>query len=161
MDIAKHKPGSEVRISTATWRDLTALHQLERACFQSDAWPIWDILGVLTFPNIIRLKAEVEQRMVGFIGADLRYSKAHAWIVTFGVLPEYQRQGIGTSLLEACEKAIPLPKIKLSVRHSNQPALNLYRKFGYREVEVWPSYYEGKEDALVLEKDKPPGEEGS
>lgn len=160
MNDTKHQPGSETRISTATWRDLMDLHQLERACFQSDAWPIWDIIGVLTFPNIVRLKAESEQRMVGFIGADLRYSQAHAWIVTFGVLPSYQRQGIGTSLLEACEKAIPLPKIKLSVRRSNQPALNLYRKFGYREVEIWPAYYEGKEDALVLEKEKPPGGEG-
>ncbi len=156
MTHTQRQPGSDVKIRTATWRDSIALHQLEKACFQGDAWPIWDILGVLTFPNIIRLKAELDQTMVGFIAADLRYSQAHAWIVTFGVLPQYQRQGIGTSLLEACEKAIPLGKIKLSVRRSNQPALNLYRKFGYREVEIWSAYYEGKEDALVLEKDKQP-----
>jgi len=157
MDDAKREPGSDFRIQTATWRDLINLHKLEKACFERDAWPIWDILGVLSFPNIIRLKAEIGQEMVGFIGVDLRISQAHAWIVTFGVLPAYQRQGIGTTLLEACEKKVHLPKIKLSVRRSNKPALALYKDFGYQEVEVWPNYYQGKEDALVLEKTRAPG----
>lgn len=153
MNDADNQPGSDVEILPATWLDLRDLHHLEKACFGRDAWPIWDMIGVLTFPNIIRLKAEENQKMVGFIGADLRYSQHHAWIVTFGVLPDYQRQGIGSTLLEACEGKISMPKIKLSVRRSNRPALALYRKFGYREVEIWPNYYRGDEDALVLEKD--------
>lgn len=153
MSPPSNRPGSEVEISDATWFDLRDLYLLEKACFGKDAWPIWDIVGVLTLPNILRLKAEVNQKMVGFIGADLRYSQHHAWIVTFGVLPAYQRQGIGTALLETCEDMIPLPKVKLSVRRSNHPALQLYRKFGYQEVEIWPDYYQNKEDALVLIKD--------
>lgn len=152
MDDTRQQPGSDVEISTATWFDLRGVYNLEKACFGDDAWPLWDIVGVLTFPDIVRLKAEIAQKMVGFIGADERYSQHHAWIVTFGVLPEYQQQGIGSRLLEICEKSISLPTIKLSVRRSNQPALALYRKFGYQRVEIWPDYYQGKEDALILEK---------
>jgi len=146
------KPGSDVRITNATWLDLRGLQILEKECFGRDAWPIWDVLGVLTLPDIIRLKAEVKAKMVGFVGADLRHSQRHAWIVTFAVMPAYQRQGIGTQLLNRCEERIQLPVIKLSVRRSNQPALALYRKFGYQQAEIWPDYYQGKEDALILEK---------
>jgi len=152
MNRPPQSPGSDFEITPATWLDLRGLYQLERACFGQDAWPIWDMVGVLTFPDIIRLKGVADQKMVGFIGADLRHSRHHAWIVTFGVLPEYQRQGIGTRLLESCEQRISLPVIKLSVRRSNHPALALYRKFGYQQTEIWPEYYRGKEDALILEK---------
>lgn len=152
MSPDQNQPGSDVRIADATWLDLRGLQILEKECFGRDAWPIWDVLGVLTLPDIIRLKAEAGGKMVGFIGADLRHSRRHAWIVTFGVLPAYQQRGIGSQLLEHCEERIPLPVIKLSVRRSNQPALALYRKFGYQQAEIWPDYYQGKEDALILEK---------
>lgn len=145
-------PGSCAKIVTATWRDLNALRRLEKACFKEDAWPIWDLLGVLTLPGVVRLKAMVEGDMVGFIAGDERRSEQLAWIVTFGVFPAFQRQGIGSTLLAECEAQLDLPAIRLSVRRSNKAALQLYKKFGYREVNVWSNYYVGKEDALVLEK---------
>jgi len=144
--------GSCAEIGPATWRDLTALQRLEKACFKEDAWPIWDILGVLSFPDVIRLKATVEGQMVGFIAGDMRRSRRLVWIVTFAVLPAYQRQGIGSALLTAYEAQFDIPTFRLSVRRSNTAALELYKKFGYQKVGVWPNYYIGKEDALVLEK---------
>ena len=52
-------PGSSVVIEPATWRDLNALRHLEKVCFPLDAWPLWDLVGVLTLPNVVRLKAMV------------------------------------------------------------------------------------------------------
>lgn len=145
-------PGSREEILPATWRDLTSLIELEKACFKEDAWPLLDLLGVLTLPNVIRLKAVIDQRMVGFIAGDKRRARNIGWIVTFGVLPGYQRQGIGSRLLSACEQEMDPPRVRLCVRLSNTPAIELYKKFGYREIGVWTNYYIGKEDALVLEK---------
>ena len=145
-------PGSGMQILPATWRDLQAVHQLEKACFQRDAWPFLDILGVLTIPQIIRLKAEKEQELIGFVAADLRRSQATAWIATLAVLPDYRRSGIGSSLLEICEERIDLPLIRLCVRESNLPAIQMYLKYGYHQVDTWKNYYRGGDNALVFEK---------
>ena len=139
-------------IEPATWRDLNSLRQLEQVCFPNDAWPLWDLIGVLTFPHVVRLKAMSDGQMVGFIAADIRRSEGLAWIATIGVLPEYRQQGIGTALLRACENRLVVPRIRLSVRASNGAAIRLYERLSYRRAGVWSRYYADGEDALVLEK---------
>jgi ribosomal-protein-alanine N-acetyltransferase len=143
---------SRAIIEPATWRDLNALRHLEQICFPQDAWPLWDLIGVLTFSNVFRIKATLNGQMVGFIAADLHRSENLAWIATVGVLPEYRRQGIGSALLVAVEEQIGVSSIRLSVRVSNRPALNLYDRLGYHRYGTWPHYYADGEDALVLEK---------
>ena len=146
-------PGSAVLIELATWRDLNPLRHLEKVCFPHDAWPLWDLVGVLTLPNVVRLRAVVDSQMVGFIAGDLRPSERLAWIATLGVLPEYRGRGIGRSLLQACEQRLELPHVRLNVRISNQVAIQLYQTSGYQRAGIWPSYYQDGEDALIMEKD--------
>ena len=152
MSEFKTLPGSGILIKPATWHDLRDLYRLERICFQVDAWPMLDILGVLTLPQVLRLKAVVEKAMIGFIAADLRRMQQTAWIATLAVLPEYQKAGLGSALLETCESQIKLPRIRLSVRQSNHPALQLYKKHSYQQVDTWSAYYKGGDDALIFEK---------
>lgn len=152
MSLQQNTPGSGISIIPATWRDLKALHQLEKTCFALDAWPILDVLGVLTIPQIIRYKAMDREEMVGFIAVDLRRTQGTAWIATLAVLPPYRYRGIGSALLTLCESEVDLPRIRLSVRQSNHPAIGLYKKFGYRHVDTWPKYYKGGDNALVFEK---------
>lgn len=110
------------------------------------------MIGVLTFPGVVRLKATTAGKIVGFIAADIRRFEDVAWIATLGVLPDYRRQGIGMSLLQTCEDRLRVPRIRLSVRTSNQPAIELYTRFGYVHHGVWRRYYSDGEDALVLQK---------
>ncbi|HDD55677.1 MAG TPA: GNAT family N-acetyltransferase [Chloroflexi bacterium] len=145
-------PGSGISILPATWRDLKEVHQLEKACFQLDAWPFLDILGVLTIPQIIRYKAQKGEKLIGFIAADLRRSQATAWIATLAVLPDCRRSGVGSQLLKKCEKSINLPLIRLCVRENNLPAIQLYLMHGYQQVDTWKKYYRGGDNALVFEK---------
>ncbi len=142
------------QIEPANWHDLNALRQVEKACFGDDAWPLWDLIAALTFPNVVRLKATIDGQMVGFAGGDPKPSEGVGWITTLGVLPAYRRQGIARALLADCEQQLGLPRIKLSVRRSNQGAILLYESSGYRQTGVWPRYYNGGEDALVLEKSR-------
>lgn len=139
-------------IQPASLRDLGALRRLEHACFDKDAWPIFDLIAVLTFPEVIRLKAVEGGNMVGFVAGDPRSSQGFAWIATIGVDPDYQRRGIGRALLRACEKQIHLPRIRLTVRMSNHGAISLYEQEGYRSYDVWKEYYSDGEDGLVMEK---------
>ena len=139
-------------IETATWRDLNALRHLEQVCFPQDAWPLWDLIGILTLPNVVRLRAAIDGKMVGFIAGDIRPSENLAWIATVGVLPEYRRQGIGEALILACEQRLQVSEVRLSVRVSNLEAIHLYVRLGYQKDGYWPAYYQDGEDALVMQK---------
>ena len=142
-----------VAIVPASWLDLNAVRSLEQVCFPKDAWPLWDLIGILSFPDVVRLKAVRERRLVGFIGADIRKREDIAWIATVGVLPEFQRMGIGGALLEACEGRLGgIGRVRLSVRMSNEAAIRLYERAGYTRVGVWGGYYTDGEDGLVMEK---------
>jgi ribosomal protein S18 acetylase RimI-like enzyme len=152
MDKINFLPGSDMLIAPASLRDVMDLHELEKKCFQLDAWPLLDVIGVLTLPQIIRLKAVDDQIMAGFIGIDQRRAQEVAWIATLAVHPEYRRKGLGSRLLELGEDKITLPNIRLSVRKSNHPAISLYERFGYQQVDIWKKYYRGGDDALVFGK---------
>ena len=152
MPSTTHPPATLFDIVPASWRDLNALRLLERACFASDAWPLLDLIGVLSLPSVVRLKAVIDNDLVGFVAGDRRASKDLAWIATIGVLPDHRRRGIAAALLQACEDQLNVSRIRLSVRAENHPALHLYEGFGYQRVGMWPAYYQGGADAIVLEK---------
>ena len=141
-----------MEIQPAGIRDLGALRRLERDCFDKDAWPLLDLIAVLTLPEVVRLKAVQDGEMVGFVACDQRPSQGVAWIAAIGVDPSFRRRGIGSQLLRTCEEMANFPRVKLTVRISNDAAISLYKKTGYRTVDIWKKYYSDGEDGLVMEK---------
>jgi len=141
-----------MEIIPASLRDLGALRTLEHACFDRDAWSLLDLIAVLTFPEVVRFKAVEDGQMVGFVAGDPHPSDGLAWIATIGVDPRYQRRGIGRALLLAAEAKIKLPRVRLTVRMSNQGAITLYEQEGYHTVDIWKGYYDDREDGIVMEK---------
>ena len=141
-----------MEIIPASIRDLNALRKLERICFEKDSWPLFDLIAVLSFPDVVRLKAMEDHKMVGFVAGDPRPSQGFSWIATIAVLPGYRQRGIGRALLLACEAQLRTPRAKLSVRASNQSAISLYEQEGYRTSDIWKAYYNDGENAIVMEK---------
>jgi ribosomal protein S18 acetylase RimI-like enzyme len=148
-------PTSSYTLQPAGLRDLPGLRRLEQECFGVDAWPLVDLLAALSFPGLVRIKAVAAQQMIGFVGGDTDHSTKRGWITTLGVTTNWRCHGVGRALLTACEQALPLVDIRLCVRRSNLAAQTLYLNSGYHQVEIWPHYYQGGEDALVLEKVRP------
>ncbi len=142
------------KIIPATLRDLNALRDLEKVCFPLDAWSMLDLVAVLTFPGVIRLKAVQDGEMIGFVAGDPRPNEGFSWIATIGVLPDYRRQGIGRNLLHRCEEQLPTPRVRLSVRKTNEHAIELYRNEGYQTIHIWKKYYNDGADAVVMEKNR-------
>lgn len=145
-------PGSRAEILPATWHDFNAVRRLEKICFPDDAWPFWDIIGVLALPDVLRMKAEIAGELVGFIAIDIRNRDRLAWIAVVGVLPGYRRRGIARALIKASEARVTVPYLRLSVRASNRGAQALYEELGYEPFDRWPRYYVGGEDAIVMQK---------
>ena len=102
-------------------------------------------------PNTLKSSVEADPLLgLGCFWAIV--DEAHITIVA--VHPNYQGQGLGQALLYALlEKARQrgMERATLEVRASNQPALLLYEKFGFREAGRRRRYYEETgEDALIL-----------
>ncbi len=145
-------------ILPATLRDLGPLRRIEQACFPKDAWPLLDLIAVLTYPDVVRLKAVLNGQMVGFIAGDLRRSEGVGWIATVAVLPAYRRRGMGRALLRACERQMKTSHFRLCVRAENIEAIKMYEQEGYEQTDIWRGYYNDGGNALVMEKYNPDGE---
>jgi ribosomal protein S18 acetylase RimI-like enzyme len=155
LKISSSIESEHVKIGPASWRDFPSVLALERLCFDKDSWPIIDLIAALTFPATVRLKAEVDGRLVGFVLGDRRRRKGLSWIATLGVHPEFRRQGIGTRLLQVCERELDTPRVRLTLRESNTAAHELYLRQGYEDVGRWTGYYYDQEDGIVMEKRMP------
>ncbi len=142
---------STIQIEPAGWRDWPGVFALERACFGPDAWGPIEIFFALVGRGV-RLKAQSDGRLVGFVLGDPQPRQGFSWIATIGVHPDFQRRGIGARLLAAVEAGLTTPRIRLTVRRSNAGAIALYQKFGYHSTAVWEHYYSGGEAGIVMEK---------
>ncbi len=153
QDFTSYPSHDRWTIQPAGWRDLPQLRNLEKVCFKpEDVWPFWDLIGVLSFPGYVRLKAVVDGSMIGFISGEQHPDKLLGWVTSLAVHPDYRRTGIALGLLCACEEELKQPVIRLSVRASNRAAICLYEVAGYKIVDQWLKYYVGGETALVFEK---------
>jgi ribosomal-protein-alanine N-acetyltransferase len=126
---------------------------LEKLCFGVEAWPWIDIFAALVFPETVRLVIEIGEELLGFVIGDRRRSQDLGWIASIAVHPDFRRKGYGTRLLHACERELDTARVRLSLRLSNQAALQLYKQQGYVQVDLWPKYYRNGEDAIVMEKE--------
>jgi ribosomal protein S18 acetylase RimI-like enzyme len=141
-----------MEIIKASILDLNSLRKLEQESFGKDAWPLFDLIAVLTFAEVIRFKAVEDNQMVGFIAGDPHPREGWGWIATLAVDSRYRRRGIGSALLHACENRLGVPRARLTVRLSNQTAISMYEKEGYVTADIWKSYYNDGEGAMLMEK---------
>ena len=91
-------------------------------------------------------------KVVGYLGAWIIIDEAH--ITTLAVHPDYKRKKIAQSLMncliEDCYKNM-VKYITLEVRVSNEPAISLYSKYGFKSLGTRKGYYQdNNEDALIM-----------
>jgi len=147
-------PGG-IAIAPARWNEAFTLFQLSRRVFGSDAHPFIELLGQLTLPGYVHLKASDRASLVGLAFGEVGRHRDAAWIIALGVLPAYRSRGVGATLLAACEGALAFPVLRLCVRVGNHPAIALYERSGYRNMELIPRYYLDGGDAYLMEKQRP------
>lgn len=90
-----------------------------------------------------------ENKIVGFILATRLYENIE--IEFLYVDENYRNKKIATSLIENIQKGIGINRILLEVNVNNNKAINLYKKNGFKEINIRKGYYKG-EDGLIMEK---------
>ena len=130
---------------------LDAVAALERTCF-SKPWPKSMLEDELYNPNVSLVVAEGEDGSVlgyGEIGVVLD----EGCLEKIAVDPAYRRQGVAEAILSAYLRfgRAKLAFLTLEVRASNEAAIGLYEKLGFKEVGRRRGYYtEPKEDAILM-----------
>jgi ribosomal-protein-alanine acetyltransferase len=135
-------------IRTATVADADAIATLLDACGQN--WTVDHVRSELARETGRHFVLEDGRgAILGWITEDV------AEIDMIAVHPSARRGGLGRRLLDAWEADVRTrgaAKVWLDVRPSNEAALRLYQRAGYRSTGRRPRYYHDGEDALLLER---------
>jgi ribosomal-protein-alanine N-acetyltransferase len=148
--------GIPVTVDAMRMADIPGVHEVERMSFTTP-WPAHAFEQELTGNRLARYVVAraghgAVERVVGFAGVWLMVDEAH--ITTFGVHPDWRRQGIGrrlmVRLLEIAHE-MRARRMTLEVRVGNLAAQELYHGFGFEIAGRRPRYYtDDGEDALVM-----------
>ena len=145
-------PGT-VDIRPMTDTDLESVLAIERASFPHP-WRYEHFLHELSSPHSFPLVAVTAEGAVGgYVCLMSLFEEAQ--ILNIAVARHLRGRGIARVLLEhavavAREKQAGI--MTLEVRASNGAAIALYERFGFCRTGIRPKYYEGVEDALLMEK---------
>ncbi len=142
----------EVVIGPMRRRHLRGVLRIEQQVYPRP-WSMGLFMSELGFRGgRVYVVARVGGNVVGYGGLMLVQDDGH--ITTLAVDPAWHRHKLGTRLLLALTDAAVERGVKnltLEVRISNQPAQELYRRFGFVPAGIRKGYYvETNEDALVM-----------
>jgi [ribosomal protein S18]-alanine N-acetyltransferase len=131
--------------------DCSALADLHKANF-AHSWSKSDITALISDAHVITLTAHLK-KPVGFLM--MRQAGGEAEILTIAVDKKHQGKGIATKLLKDIWGKLALQKVEevfLEVAESNESALHLYYKLGFKQVGTRKSYYGVGQNALILKR---------
>lgn len=143
---------ADVIIRQATVDDVDDIYEIERLCF-SEPWSRDSMVYELSEnPRAFYIAAELDGKVVGYAGLWWIGDEGH--ITNVAVRPGYRNRHIGNGIIQVMIDFTTQEGIMhhtLEVRRSNQPAINLYEKFGFVVEGVRKEYYaNNKEDALIM-----------
>jgi ribosomal-protein-alanine N-acetyltransferase len=141
---------TDLDIRRLTYADLPQVIAIERRAFPTP-WSLAMFVLELSKPSGICLAALIEEQLVGYLVCS-RYDTI--WhLMNVAVDDHLRRQGIATTLLERLFEMADRPseQYTLEVRTSNEDAIRLYERFGFRTAGRRRAYYhDNREDALIM-----------
>jgi [ribosomal protein S18]-alanine N-acetyltransferase len=140
-----------LRIQPLEPADLASIEVIEQRAYPTP-WSRSMFASELAKPTSICLGAFEGDELVGYV-VNSRY--VDAWhIMNVAVMPERQRRGVATALLERLFELTRHDERRgftLEVRVSNEGAIRLYEELGFEARGVRRGYYtDNREDALIM-----------
>jgi len=148
----------EARYGPLLPTDAARCAELEELLFEGDdPWPESAFVRELAGPYGTYVAARVGDTLVGYAGI-FRLGRTPPYeyeIHTIGVDPAFQGQGIGRRMLkDLMAVAGPESVVHLEVRTDNEPAIALYKAFGFATIGLRKRYYRiSGADAYSMRRD--------
>jgi ribosomal-protein-alanine N-acetyltransferase len=141
---------AELEIRQLAYADLPQVIAIERRAFPTP-WSLAMFVLELSKPSGICLAALEDGEIVAYLVCS-RYDTV--WhLMNVAVEPSRQRHGIASALLDRLFEQADRPneQYTLEVRTSNEAAIRLYERFGFRAAGRRRAYYhDNREDALIM-----------
>lgn len=141
-----------VTVSQIEHRHIKEIAKLEKECF-STPWSEQTIEDAFKTGTRFFV-AEKNNSVLGYVGISAILDEGY--ITNVAVFPEVRQQGVASALLNSLfefAKENSLSFISLEVRESNNAAISLYQKFGFKTEGKRKNFYSApQEDALIMTK---------
>ncbi len=142
----------DYQIRKMTLGDLPAVLEMERDSFQNP-WSEDDLKRMIQWRRCAGLLVKCNATPVGYMLSDNEEDRIH--LLRIVTAPLWRRRGVAQHVLKrlvenlaACEHR----RITVEIDESNLPALNLFRKLGFRAVEIRKGHYDdAPDDAYFME----------
>ncbi|HVA95740.1 MAG TPA: N-acetyltransferase [Candidatus Dormibacteraeota bacterium] len=161
---------SMIRLRPYQPADFKTLYRIDQQCFpRGIAYGRMEMAYYLRSEGVFCLLAEISENIpgeetiekaneekndvAGFILTEQSASIAH--IITLDVREHYRRRNLGSMLLQAAEREAAAQgalRIVLETATTNNPAIALWKKHGYRQSGTIANYYGRGLDALEMYK---------
>ncbi|MDL5361757.1 N-acetyltransferase [Halalkalicoccus sp. NIPERK01] len=154
-----------VELRPATQADLLSVYRIEKASFPQP-WPFSAFEDFLGEPGFLvavdgstgpktRYRDASADGVVGYVVADSvpNHGRAIGHVKDLAVSPDRRGERVATRLLSRALSILGregVGWVKLEVREDNDPAIALYRAFGFEPRRRIPGYYADGETALVM-----------
>jgi len=138
-------------IRAAVPADAVQITAVENGQPHSARWGCEGVKKEIENKFAVTLVYEEDGKIIGFISA--RGVPPYCELLNFAVDKNFSRRGFGQKLFAALRENLTragFKKITLEVNENNAPALNLYKKNGFKIISARQGFYNG-EDALVME----------
>ena len=139
----------EFRVLTTL--DIVLLHELDKTAFK-DSWSMDTFRSELSVSTRRYIGMFEEDVLVGYIGMNLIIDECD--IIRIAIHKDFQGKGLSKELFaNAIEYmgSIGIEKILLEVSHTNEKAISLYEKLGFKKIFHRPHYYHDGTDALIYQ----------
>lgn len=135
-----------------TENDLDAVLTIEQASY-SMPWKREHFEHEMAAPHSFPFVAEYTGVVVGYVCLMSLFEEAQ--ILDIAIAPEQRGRGVARLLMDhavavSLEKGAEL--LALEVRASNTAAIKLYEQLDFKRIGIRGRYYEGVEDAILMEK---------
>ena len=141
-----------MEITEMTFKDLDDMKDILYSDFDN-FWSYNVLKQELENPNTTYIIAKEQNEVVGFAGISICLDEATLNNIVVKKL--CRGRGLGGELLESlidiCSE-LNLKTFTLEVNVTNEPAIRLYKKFGFKNLGIRKKYYNNSQDAYIMTK---------